>query len=107
MVMNPLLVEQVEAALDEIRPALELDGGTVELIEITPDNVARLALVGACSGCPMSMLTLKLGIERVVKARVPEITGIETDGAVTPDWDNWGADDQPVSLPIAPRGPQP
>ena len=96
MVMNPLMVERVEAALDEIRPALEMDGGTVELLEITPDKVVRLALVGACSGCPMSTLTLKLGIERLVKERVPEITGIETEGAAEIDWGNWGsATEQP------------
>ncbi len=99
MVMNPLMVEQVEAALDEIRPALEMDGGTVELIEITPDGVVRLAMVGSCNGCPMSALTLKLGIERVVKARVPAVTAIETEGAEMPDWNTWGASD--TSLPIA------
>ena len=87
MVMHPLMVERVESALDEIRPALEMDGGTVELLEITPDNVVRLAMVGACSGCPMSALTLRLGIERLLKERVPEITGIETEGAVDPEWE--------------------
>lgn len=105
MVMNPLMVEQVEAALDEIRPALEMDGGTVELIEITPDKTVRLAMIGACSGCPMSALTLRLGIERVLKARVPEITAIVTEGAVPLDWDRWGDDtaNDAMPLPIAPR----
>ena len=93
MVMNPLIVEQVELALDEIRPALEMDGGTVELLEITPDMKVRLALAGACTGCPMSALTLKLGIERLLKARVPGITDIETEGAVDPDWDTWGGEE--------------
>ncbi len=87
MVMNPLMVERVEAALDEIRPALEMDGGTVELLEVTSDNVVRLELVGACSGCPMSTLTLRLGIERLLKDRVPEITSIETEGLAPPDWE--------------------
>lgn len=87
MVMNPLMVEQVEAALDEIRPALNMDGGTVELVEITPENVVKLELVGACSGCPMSTLTLKLGIERLLKERVPAISGIETEGVAPPDWE--------------------
>jgi Fe-S cluster biogenesis protein NfuA len=87
MVMNPMMVEQVEAALDEIRPALEMDGGTVELVEITGDNVVRLAMVGACSGCPMSALTLRLGIERLLKERVPTITAIETEGVADPEWD--------------------
>jgi Fe-S cluster biogenesis protein NfuA len=87
MVMHPLMVEQVESALDEIRPALERDGGTVELLEITPDKVVRLAMVGACSGCPMSALTLRLGIERLIKQRVPEITAIETEGVADPEWE--------------------
>ena len=81
MVMNPFMVERVEAALDEIRPALERDGGTVELVEITADNKLRLAMVGACAGCPMSAMTLRLGIERLIRQRVPEITEIETEGA--------------------------
>jgi Fe-S cluster biogenesis protein NfuA len=85
--MNPVMVEQIEAALDEIRPALEMDGGTVELLEVTPDRVVRLAMVGACSGCPMSLLTVKMGIERLLFERVPGITGVETDGVAEPDWD--------------------
>jgi Fe-S cluster biogenesis protein NfuA len=87
MVMNPMLVEQVEAVLDEIRPALEMDGGTVELQEITPDMTVRLAMVGACSGCPMSALTIRLGIERLLKERIPGIRAIETEGVAEPDWD--------------------
>jgi Fe-S cluster biogenesis protein NfuA len=86
MIMNPMLVERVENALDEIRPALELDGGTVELIEITSGMVARLEFVGACAGCPLSALTLKLGVERLLKQRVPELAGIEAEGIVQPDW---------------------
>ncbi len=87
MVMHPALVARVEAALDEIRPALNLDGGTVELLEITPDHVVRLSMEGACSGCPLSALTLKLGIERLLRARVPEITAIETENVGDPDWE--------------------
>jgi Fe-S cluster biogenesis protein NfuA len=84
MIMNPMLVERVEQALDEIRPALEMDGGTVELIEITSSLVARLSFVGACSGCPLSPVTLRLGVERLLKERVPELTGVEADGVVEP-----------------------
>jgi Fe-S cluster biogenesis protein NfuA len=87
MVMHPLLVERVEAALDEIRPALNLDGGTVELLEITPDYVVRLSMEGACNGCPISALTLKLGIERLLKERVPEITRVEAEGVGDPEWE--------------------
>ena len=87
MVMNPLLVERIESALDEIRPALEMDGGYVELIELTPDMVAKLSFLGACGGCPVSGLTFKLGIERTLKDRVPELRGVEAEGMVEPRWD--------------------
>jgi Fe-S cluster biogenesis protein NfuA len=87
MVMIPVMVDQIESALDEIRPALEMDGGTVELMEVTPENVVKLALIGACAGCPMSLLTLKMGIERLLFERVPGITGVEADGAIEPEWD--------------------
>jgi len=87
MVMNPLLIERVETALDEIRPALEMDGGTVELLEISPDMKVKLSFVGACGGCPMSALTLRLGIERLLRQRIPELTGVEAEGVVEPSWD--------------------
>jgi len=65
--------EQVEKALDKIRPAIKADGGDVELVEICPDMVVKVRLTGACSGCPMAALTLKQGVERVLKAELPEI----------------------------------
>ncbi|MCL0048866.1 NifU family protein [Dehalococcoidia bacterium] len=64
--------EKVEAALDLVRPALHADGGNVELVDVDGD-VVRVKLVGACGGCPMSTMTLKMGIERVLKEQVPEI----------------------------------
>lgn len=64
--------EKIEAALDLVRPALQADGGNVELVEVDGD-VVRLKLVGACGCCPMSTMTLKMGIERVLKEQVPEI----------------------------------
>jgi len=67
----------VQEALDQIRPAIQMDGGDVELVDVTEDNVVQLRLMGACHGCPMSMLTLQAGIERIVKAHVPEIAGVE------------------------------
>ncbi len=76
------LKRRVERTLDEIRPYLMSHGGDVNLLEVTPDNVARLQLVGACGGCPMSAMTLKFGIERILEDRVPELAGIE---AVTED----------------------
>lgn len=60
--------ERVQEALDQIRPAIQMDGGDVELVDVTEDNVVQLRLMGACHGCPMSMLTLQAGIERIVKA---------------------------------------
>ena len=67
--------EKVEAALDQIRPALLADGGDVELINVN-DGVATLRLTGACGGCPMATMTLRHGIERVLKEEVPEITEV-------------------------------
>ncbi|HLZ71722.1 MAG TPA: NifU family protein [Dehalococcoidia bacterium] len=87
MILNPLLVDRVEAALDVIRPALEMDGGTVELIEITADMTVRLNFVGSCGGCPLSALTLKLGIERTLREHVPEIAGVEAEGMGEPIWE--------------------
>ncbi|WCT12273.1 NifU family protein [Mucilaginibacter jinjuensis] len=71
------LVDQVEAALDTIRPYLEADGGNVSVEEITADNVVKLKLLGSCGSCPMSIMTLKAGIEQAIKRAVPEITAIE------------------------------
>ncbi|MCF8032936.1 MAG: NifU family protein [Desulfarculaceae bacterium] len=69
--------EQVEQALEKIRPALMRDGGNVELVEVTDDGVVKVKLTGACGGCPMSQMTLKMGIEKVVKQAVPEIQSVE------------------------------
>jgi Fe-S cluster biogenesis protein NfuA len=71
------LLDQVEAALNTIRPYLETDGGNVSVDEITPDKVVKLKLLGACGSCPMSIMTLKAGIEEAIKKAVPEITGVE------------------------------
>jgi Fe-S cluster biogenesis protein NfuA len=71
------LLTQVELALDSIRPYLETDGGNVSVEEITPDNVVKLKLLGSCGSCPMSIMTLKAGIEQAIMKAVPEITGVE------------------------------
>ncbi len=65
--------EKVEKALKEIRPYLQADGGDVELVDITPDGVVKVRLTGACGGCPMSEMTLKMGIERQLKKSVSEV----------------------------------
>ena len=64
--------DEVEAALAQIRPALQADGGDVELVDVA-DGVVKVRLTGACSGCPMSTMTLKMGIEKVLKQQLPEI----------------------------------
>lgn len=84
--LDPRLIDRIEAALDEIRPALEMDGGNVEILEVTAENVLRLNLVGACTDCPMSAMTLRMGIQRLIFERVPEITGVEAEGAVEANW---------------------
>jgi len=71
------LLQRVENALDTIRPYLEADGGNVSIEEITPENVVRLRLLGSCGSCPMSIMTLKAGIEQAIKRSVPEIESIE------------------------------
>ncbi|MBN1222084.1 MAG: NifU family protein [Candidatus Aminicenantes bacterium] len=69
--------EKVEKALDKIRPALIADGGNVELVDVI-DGVVKVKLTGACGGCPMSQMTLKMGIERVLKQDIPEIKQVES-----------------------------
>lgn len=69
--------EKVEAALEQIRPHLQADGGNVELVEvIEKEGVVRVRLQGACSGCPMSAMTLRNGIERALKQQVPEVKSV-------------------------------
>jgi Fe-S cluster biogenesis protein NfuA len=64
--------EKIEAALEKIRPVLQADGGDVELVDVE-DGVVSVKLTGACDGCPMATMTLKTGIERVLKVQVPEV----------------------------------
>ncbi|MGA7306200.1 MAG: NifU family protein [Rhodothermales bacterium] len=71
------LRQQVDEALNSIRPYLMADGGSVRLVDITPDMVVELELLGACGDCPMSMMTLRAGIEQAVKRAVPIISRVE------------------------------
>jgi len=68
-----MLKEKVELALNKIKPSLQAEGGDVELVDVTPDGVVKVRLTGACSGCPMSQMTLKMGIERMLKKEMSEI----------------------------------
>jgi Fe-S cluster biogenesis protein NfuA len=65
--------EEVKTVIDEIRPALKADGGDVEIVDITEDGIVKLKLLGACGHCPMSTMTLKMGIEKRLKERVSEV----------------------------------
>lgn len=68
--------DRVEKALDKIRPMLQADGGNVELVEVSDDGVVKLKLTGSCGCCPMSQMTLKMGVERILKQEVPEVKQI-------------------------------
>ncbi|MEW5802631.1 MAG: NifU family protein [bacterium] len=70
------MFEEVEKALEEIRPLLQADGGDVKLIGVE-DGIVKLKLVGACSGCAMAKMTLKMGIEKKLRESVPQIKGVE------------------------------
>jgi Fe-S cluster biogenesis protein NfuA len=65
--------EQVEKVINQIRPNLQADGGDVELVEVTEDGIVKVRLMGACRGCPMSQMTLKMGIEKFLKKEIPEV----------------------------------
>ncbi len=70
--------EEVQAALDLVRPQLQADGGDAEIVEITDDGIVKVRLKGACGGCPMSQMTLKMGIERILKEKVPAVKSVES-----------------------------
>jgi Fe-S cluster biogenesis protein NfuA len=75
--MNDALFEKVAKALDTIRPYLKADGGDVELVKVTPEGIVEVRLVGACSDCPMSQMTLRAGVERALIREVPGIRRVE------------------------------
>ena len=72
------LKDRVEQALDKARTFLRADGGDVELVEVTEENIVRVRLTGACGGCPMATMTLKNGIERIVRQDIPEIKEVQS-----------------------------
>ncbi len=69
--------DQIEQALDTIRPYLEADGGNVKVVDLSEEMVLKLELTGACSSCPMSTMTLKAGVEEAIKKAIPEISKVE------------------------------
>jgi len=70
--------ERVQEVIEKIRPMLKADGGDVELIDVGEDGVVKVRLQGACAGCPMSQMTLKNGIERLLKKEIPEVKSVES-----------------------------
>lgn len=69
--------EKIQEVLDDIRPQMQADGGDIELIDVTEDGIVKVRLVGACSGCPGAQMTLQMGVERILKAKVPEVKAVE------------------------------
>jgi Fe-S cluster biogenesis protein NfuA len=72
------LKERVEDALAQVRPSLQADGGDVKLVDVDDEGRVKVQLTGACGGCPMSQMTLKMGIEKVLKRNVPEVKAVES-----------------------------
>lgn len=73
--------EKVEEVMNEIRPRLQADGGDIELVDVDEQTgVVQVKLVGACAGCPMAQMTLQMGVERLLKNRIPEVTKVENVG---------------------------
>lgn len=72
--------EKIEAVLNGIRPSLKADGGDVELVDVTQDGVVKVRLTGSCGGCPFALMTLKGGIERILKQEIPEVKEVQAVG---------------------------
>lgn len=79
------LVSQVEQALDQVRPYLETDGGNVKVLDVDDNMVVTLELLGACGSCPMSVMTMKAGIEETIKRQVPEIKDVRAVNLTSAD----------------------
>ncbi len=73
---NTSILAKIESSLDSIRPYLKADGGDVEVVELTADNVLKVKLLGACECCPMSLTTMRAGIQETIKRDIPGITGV-------------------------------
>ncbi len=75
--------EEVEKSLEEIREFLKIDGGDVELVDVSDDGVVKVRLVGACAGCPFSAMTIQMRVEKTLKEQVPGVTRVENVAALT------------------------
>jgi Fe-S cluster biogenesis protein NfuA len=75
--MDKAILEKINKGIEAIRPYLQADGGNVELVEVTEDNIVKVRLLGACEGCPFSIMTLRAGIEQAVRKEWPELKALE------------------------------
>ena len=75
--MSKLTNEKVEEVLNKVRPYLQADGGDIELVDITDDDIIKVKLTGACHGCPMSQMTLRAGVERALMSELPDVKRVE------------------------------
>ena len=73
---EPAYTLRVKEAIEEIRPSLQADGGDIELVAVADDGTVSVKLKGACAGCPMSQMTLSFGVEKHLKATIPEVTSV-------------------------------
>jgi len=69
--------DKVQELINEIRPNLQADGGDIELVEVTDEGIVKVRLQGACRGCPGAAMTLKMGVERILKEKIPEVKAVE------------------------------
>ena len=76
------LIERVDKALDDIRPHLAVDGGNIEIVDITDDFVLQINWLGNCSSCSMSAMTMRAGVEQTLQGKVPQITGVQAMNGV-------------------------
>ena len=74
--MSEQMEEQIKTALENVRPSLQADGGDVEFVSVSEDGVVSVKLTGACGGCPMAQMTLKMGIESYLKKEIPEVSSV-------------------------------
>jgi Fe-S cluster biogenesis protein NfuA len=77
-ISNKDILAKIEIGIETVRPYLKADGGDVELVEVTDDNVVKVRLLGSCNGCPFSVMTLKAGIEQAVRKEWPELKTLES-----------------------------
>lgn len=84
VITDPVIINKIEDALNQLRPFLEADGGDITLVEVTSEYLVKVELHGACKSCSMSMMTLKAGVEEAVKRAVPEVTSVEAINMLKP-----------------------